>query len=228
MTFDKNVVTENSFLTLNTHDHLMNRAYAKNSPRTIQYFVDISSLGTDKNQRYQFQYNGFFTRCISVDASPRGANFGVEEALQTVLPLKKLGPTVTLVSNNSGLQLFQIDFDYSPSYPLKIITESGLCSTAATSAIVYLKPSSSVTYTYPIQSGSGVVLKAKNTISAGTYNVTIPYSNGISVNKFGIRPNSFTMTHWGKRWPHLVFNYRDESRRASCDLFQPCLQCHEA
>ena len=199
VSFDRRIEYDNLFISMNTGATL-NKAFSAPTHKSVQLLVTLSSHSGSNivnNEYFKLSYGGRNTRCISVTASALGPS-SIQSAIEEIKLLKLLVPLVTELYGDETQTLFAIDFEYSPQYPLTVVTPDslqGVCTMGFTEDRVKIVPNNDITFRYNIRNQPSLVFVAKSTVPAGSHTLQLNKSTEISFSGWGVQENTYVVEH---------------------------------
>jgi hypothetical protein len=193
--FNRDVETNSdAVLVLNTGT-VLNRAFATKASAT--WFIDINVEGlvdAELQATFQLSLGGYVTRCIAGVASASGPD-SVQEAIDAIPSFAVLGPTVTVIKSTFKLRQYRITLQRPSDDAIELVAKAG-CTNTMPSSRMKIHTGQDMNFRYGIRRNSGVVLKATQTVPAGTYTFTVSQKSGITLNRFGVAQGTMLLEHF--------------------------------
>jgi hypothetical protein len=196
--YDRKVQSQNiAYIDVNTdNNRIFSRAYLQTYSSDFLLRIENSKFSADTVEtipHFQFEYNGQFSYCVAVTATDTGV-FSILEAIRSIPHLRHKGPLVTIVRSLviTTTVTFHVIFQRALQHPINIYSGVGVCTRAIAAGTVYIEPPSDLHFRYPIRSSGSIVMKAKQAVPVGTYQMTVN-RDPIGFKNWGVARNSFSL-----------------------------------
>ena len=195
--YDRSVVANNVFVPLNV-GNVLNNAVSVPESRTWHLYLDTTNLGADESDiaqhQYQVRYDGYTSKCIAVGGALQGV-MSLHSKLNDIPVMKRLGLHVKRIQSDSDRKVFVISSKRPASGELTVAPSFAACAKPLRQDRVTIKGDGKLNLRYEIRSSNSIVLQPQISVPAGTYDIVIPASAGMSVSKFGVDKEALLVEH---------------------------------